>query len=185
MQQIVNRYLKASVISSIIAIVLGILFLVFPVASLDVFRWIIAITAFVIGFLVLAAELSKRKNTPVFGATVFGAILIVIGLIFATRPAAINIFTIILGAWFIVSALGSLRFTYALNGNTAFFSVLMSLIALIVGILLIVNPWGGSISIMVVLGASLIVFGIVSAINISVLKNNVKDIAKKLTPKSK
>lgn len=185
MQQLVKNYLNASIVGAIVAIILGILFLVFPIGSLEVFRWIIAILAFAIGILVLAAELSKKYDLPVFGATAIGAVFIVIGLIFATRPAAINIFTIVLGAWFIVSGLGSLRFTSALSSGGAFISVLMSLVSLAVGVLLIVNPWGGSISLMIVLGASLLIFGIVSAINTWILKGNLNEIAKKLTRPTK
>lgn len=180
MQKTIKTFLNASIFGSVVAIVLGILFLIFPVESLDVIRWIIAIIALIAGASIIISELASRRAMPVFGITAIGAILIVIGLIFATRPAAINVFTIIIGAWFIVSAIGSMRYDAALSGGAAAFSILMSLIALVVGILLIVNPWGGSVSMMVLLGASLLVFGISSAINIFVLKGNLKDISKKL-----
>jgi len=185
MQKTIKSILRASIVSSIIAVVLGILFLVFPVEALDVFRWIIAILAFAAGVFMIIAELSKRGGLPVFGVTAIAALFIVVGIIFATRPTAINIFTIILGAWFIISALGSLRFTSALPGSAAFFSVLMALISLIAGILLITNPWGGSISIMLILGASLIVFGVTSAINTLVFKSNMEELVKKLEKSAK
>ena len=180
MQNTIKNILNASIASSVIAVVLGVLFLIFPVEALDVFRWIIAILAFATGGFIFVNELTKRKDAPHFGATAIAAIFVVIGIVFATRPAAINIFTIILGAWFIIMALSSLRFTAALSGSAAFCSVLMALISLIAGILLIVNPWGGSISIMIVLGASLLVFGATSAINTLVFKSNLKALSRKL-----
>lgn len=180
MQKAVKKYLDLTIFGSIAAIILGVLFLVFPASSLDVIRWIIAILAFAVGSIIIVGELTKRSGSPLFGATAIGAIFIVIGLIFATRPAAINIFTIVLGAWFIVTALGTMRYDAALKGSAAYTSGLLTLVSLVVGILLIVNPWGGSISMMILLGVSLIVFGIASAANIMVLRNNLKDIAKKL-----
>ena len=158
MQKTIDKYLNLSIFGSIAAIALGIILLVFPGASLDVIRWIIAILAFAVGAIIIVGELTKRSGTPFFGATAIGAIFIVVGLIFATRPAAINIFAIVLGAWFIVTAVGSVRYSAALRGSAAYVSGLMSLISLAAGILLIVNPWGGSISMMVLLGASLIFF---------------------------
>ena len=180
MQNAIKRFINGAILGAVITVVLGILFLVFPEEALDVFRWIIAIFAFIGGAFMIIAELSKTRSAPFFGATALGAVLIVIGLIFATRPAAINIFAIVLGAWFIVSALGSLRFTAALSNGAAFFSVLMALVSLLVGILLIVNPWGGSISMMILIGVSLIVFGAASLIDACVIKRNAKDVAKKL-----
>lgn len=180
MQKTVKKYLDLSIFGSIAAIVMGIIFLVFPGGSLDVIRWIIAILSFAVGTVIVVGELTKRSGSPLFGATAIGAIFIVIGLIFATRPAAINVFAIVLGAWFIVTAVGSVRYNTALRGSAAYVSGLMTLISLAAGILLIVNPWGGSISMMVLLGASLIVFGIASAVNLSVLKTNLKQIAKQL-----
>ena len=180
MQNTIKKILRASIISSVVAIIFGILFLIFPVESLDVFRWIIAILAFGIGIFILVSELSRRYSMPYFGATAIAAVFIVIGIIFATRPAAISIFSIILGAWFIISALGSLRFTSALSGGAAFFSVLLALISFVAGILLIANPWGGSVSMMIVLGASLLVFGVASTINTLVFKSNLDDLSKQI-----
>ena len=180
MQNLIKNYLNGAIFSSVSAIVLGILFFVFPETSLDVIRWIIAILAFVAGAALIISELTKKSGTPYFGATALGAILIVIGLVFATNQTAINIFAIVLGAWFIVTAVGGARYSFALTGSAIYVSGLTTLVSLVVGILLIVNPWGGSISMMVLLGASLIIFGIASAVNTLVLKNNLKDVAKKL-----
>ncbi|MBR5620935.1 DUF308 domain-containing protein [Candidatus Saccharibacteria bacterium] len=180
MQKTVKKFLDLSIFGSVVAIVLGILFLVFPIESLDVIRWIIAIITFVIGTTIIIGELTRRGAGPIFGVTAIGAIFMVIGLVFATRPAAMNVFSIVLGAWFIVTAVSAARYDAALSGSAAYVSGLMSLISMAVGILLIINPWGGSVSMMIVLGVGLIVFGISSAINVYVLKNNLKDIAKKL-----
>ncbi len=180
MQKTVKKFLDLSIFGSVVAVVLGILFLVFPVESLDVIRWMIAIITFVIGVTIIIGEFSRKGAGPIFGVTAIGAIFMVIGLVFATRPAAMNVFSIVLGAWFIVTAVSAVRYDAALSGNAVYVSGLMTLISLAVGILLIVNPWGGSVSMMVLLGASLIIFGIASAVNVYVLKNNLKDIAKKL-----
>ncbi len=180
MQETIKKMLNASIASSAVAAALGILFLIFPAEALDVFRWIIAILAFAVGGLMLFNELSRRKSSPQFGATVIAAVFIVVGFIFATRPAATNIFSIILGAWFIVSAIGTLRLTMSLKGSTAFMSALLALVSFIAGILLITNPWGGSVSIMVLLGVGLLVYGVSNAINTYVFKSNLKELARRL-----
>ena len=179
MQKIIKNYLNAAIAGSAMAIILGILLLVFPAISLDVFRWIIAIMSFTAGVMVIVTELSKHRNAPLFGTTAIGAVLIVVGLIFAARPAAINIFSIILGAWFIVTAIASLRFIAALKGGAAFFTTLMAIISAIAGFLLITNPWGGSISMMILLGITLIVFGVSTAMNVMIFKGRIDELDKK------
>ena len=181
MQENIKKLLNASIASSVVAAILGVLFLIFPVESLDVFRWIIAILSFAIGGLMLFNELARRKSSPHFGATAIAAIFIVVGFIFATRPAATNVFSIILGAWFIISAIGTLRLTMSLRGSSAFMSVIFALVSLIAGILLITNPWGGTVSIMVLLGVCLLVYGVSNAINTYVFKSNLKELSKRLS----
>ena len=179
-QKKIQKFINASIVTSVAFIVLGILFMIFPEGFLNVLRWIIAVAAFATGIYMIAAEVSRRAVMPFFSTTALGAILIVIGLIFATHPGATSIFAVVLGAWFIVSALSSLRFSAALSGSSALVSTIFSILSLICGILLIMNPWAGSISVMTFIGIMMIIYAASSLIDMLILKGHLKDLSKKM-----
>ena len=178
-QKKINGYLNAGIMTAAVFIVLGVLFLVFPEGFLNILRWIIAVVSIVSGASMIAAELTRKKGAPFFGATALGAILVVIGLIFATHEGATGIFAIVLGAWFIVSSLATLRFSSALTGSSAFLSTLMAIISFVCGLLLIINPWGGSVSMMIVIGILMIVYAASTLVDLCVMKGHLKDLSKK------
>lgn len=167
------------VVAAIAFIVLGLIFFIFPESMLSILRWIIAILSIASGVGILASELTKRNITPFFGTTALGAIMIVIGLVFATQPGATGIFAIVLGAWFVISSITTLRLSASLNGASAFASTVLSIVSFICGLLLILNPWGGSISMMAFIGIMLIIYAVAFLVDLLVLKSNLKEISKK------
>ncbi|MBQ3309777.1 DUF308 domain-containing protein [Candidatus Saccharibacteria bacterium] len=170
-----NSFINASIGISAIFTVLGILFLIFPETSLDVIRWLIAATSGIAGVYLVASDFSKKRISPFFSTVAIGAVLIIIALVFAVYPNVMNIFPIVIGAWFIVSAISSLRFAMTLRGTTSgSLSIIAAVLSIICGILLIFNPWGGQISLMIFAGIMMIVYGISNIIEMLVIRQNVK-----------
>lgn len=175
----ISKGISAAIISSLAFVILGILFIVFPENFLDILRWIIAIIFLAGGMMLVFAGLRSRFF---LGGTIFAAILIAVGLLFATQPGITAIFSVILGVWFIVSALVSFSASSTLSGSIAFVSGVMSFISLVCGILLIINPWGGSISMMMFLGVVTIIHAVSSLADAMIMRSHLKDIGKKIKP---
>ncbi|MBQ6394033.1 DUF308 domain-containing protein [Candidatus Saccharibacteria bacterium] len=161
---------------SVIFIILGICFVAFPAGSLNIIRWILCVMALVMGISFIVADFSRKL--PGFGTAAAGAILIVAGLALAFHPAVMNIFPVALGAWFIVTAISYLRLGFSLPGVSGIISILTALISLACGILLIINPWGGQISIMIFAGIMMIAYGVSSAISTTIFGVNLSDLEK-------
>lgn len=173
-----NSFINASIGISAAFTALGTLFIFFPETSLDVIRWSIAALSMIAGVYLVAADFSKKRLSPFFGTTAMGAILIIIALVFAIYPDVMNIFPIIIGAWFIINALSSLRFATTLKGTGAgSLSIVVAVLAFICGMLLIFNPWGGQISIMLFAGIMMVIYGISNIIQMATIKNNIKDVS--------
>ena len=182
LQKKVQSFINASLFVSVAFIVVGILFLVFPENSLEVLRWVMAIFAIVMGTYLIATDLSQKRFLPFFNLTGLGVVSLIIGLIFIIYPSVMNVFPIILGAWFIVSSVTSLRFTTAIRGSSGYaLAIITAILALICGILLLVNPWGGQISMMMFAGIMIIAYAATSLIDMIVLKKNIKDLSNELT----
>lgn len=167
-------------ISSGLLIALGIFFLIAPGTSLDMIRWIIAVLCLASGAYLVASDI-KRSATILFGTSIIGAILLILGLLFAVRPSIMNIFPSVIGAWFIISAITSGRFSAVLRGTSAgTYAIVTSILSLICGILLILNPWESQVAMITFSGIMMIIYGVSSLVDAAVLKHNVSELAKKL-----
>lgn len=178
LQKKLKGLINASIGASVVFLILGIFLIAFPAGFLNILRWTIAIISLGAGIWIVASEFSRRTVSPMFGLTTLGVILITIGLIFAINPGATGIFAIVLGIWFIVSAIAGLRFSVALSGNAALTSSILAILSFICGLLLIMNPWGGAIDIAILMGIIMVIYAISCLIDTVVLKNNLKDLSK-------
>lgn len=178
MKDRIKKFINSAIITSVAFIILGIVFICFPEGSLDLIRWIVAIFFFTAGAYMIAANAGSRQ--PMFGASMLGVIMIIGGLIFAFNERVMNILPIVLGAWFIISSLSTISYSTALqNSNAKAFSIITSVLAIVCGILLIVNPWGGQIAMMTFAGIMMLIYAISSLIDLLTLKKNLQDINKK------
>ena len=180
-QKKVNTFINSSILVSLAFFVIGVLFLALPSLSLDIIRWIIAIGSLVIGALLVAADLGRRRSNPFFSTTIAGVVMLVIGLIFIRHEHVMDIFPIILGAIFIINAFSSSKLTMALRGTTAgIYATITTILAIICGVLLIANPWEGSVSMMIFAGIMMVIYSASTFVDMIVLKKNVKNLAKEL-----
>lgn len=177
MREKVKKFINSAIITAVAFIVLGLVFIFFPEGSLDLLRWVTAIFFFTAGVYMIAANAGSKR--PMFGATILGVIMLIGGLVFAFNEGVMNIFPIILGSWFIISSMSTVRYSYALKStNARTWSMLASILSIICGIILIVNPWGGQIAMMIFAGIMMLIYAVSSLINLITLKNNLKDISK-------
>ena len=180
-QKKVNTFINSSILVSLGFFVLGVIFLAMPSLSLDIIRWVIAISSLVIGMILVAADLGKKHAYPFFSTAIAGIVLLIIGLVFIRHPRVMDIFPIILGAIFIVSAFSSGRLTTALRGtNAGRYATITTILAVICGVLLIANPWEGNISMMIFAGIMMIIYSLSTFVDMVVLKKNVKELTKEL-----
>ena len=178
MKDKIKSFINSAIIMAVAFIILGLVFIFFPEGSLDTIRWIVAIFCFAAGAYMLAVGAGSRR--PMFGATVLGTVLIVGGLVFAFNEGIMNIFPIILGAWFIISSMSTIRYATALQSSSAkTWAALTSVLSIVCGILLIINPWGGQIAMMTFAGIMMIIYAVTSLIDLITLKNNLKDLKEK------
>lgn len=178
LQKKIDSFINIQLGTSVFLIVLGILCLVMPGALLNLVRWIIAIFCLVAGAYMLASDL-RRKTPMMFSTTLVGVVFLILGLIFAANPGIMDIFPIVIGAWFVISGVASVRFSAGLRGtNAGTYALVTSILSLACGVLMILNPWGGQVAIMVFSGIMMIIYGAANLVDMAVLKHNLSDLAK-------
>lgn len=172
LQKRVHNFINASIGTSVVFFVLGLVFLLAPGQSLEIVRWIIVASALVGGLSIVVRNMLSTRYTFT-GGTIIGVMLVAIGLIFALYPNVMNVFAIILGAWLIVSAISSLGAASSLRGKSDYGVVVFtSIISTICGVLLIINPWGGTISIVIIAGIMMMIHAASNMIDLIILRKN-------------
>lgn len=180
MQKKIKGFINSSMIMAVSFMVLGFVFVLFPQSSLDLIRWILASVFMVMGIYTLTSNFSKSKY-PSTISTILGTILLVIGIIFAVNPGVMDILPTILGAWFIVSSVSTLRYATALDrkSSASTWAIATSCLSILCGIILIINPWKANIALMTFAGIMMMIYAASSLVDLMTIKKNFNDVTKK------
>jgi uncharacterized membrane protein HdeD (DUF308 family) len=177
-----NKLIYTSIIISLIFIVIGIILIVYPTISFSILSYILAVLFIAHGITLLIED---RGFFPLFmGNYLFGIMSFVIGIILILHPIALKVFIpMCLGIWFIVNGLVKMRLTTYLrkeNIGSYILSITMSIITLICGVLLLVNPIDSMDAITVAMGIILVVYSISDILDMLVFKKYINGIVKNI-----
>jgi len=113
-----------------------------------------------------------------------GILAVILGAILLIYPNTLSILIpIIVGIWMIVNSIVNIQLSLVLKKvdyTYGFLSVILSIIVIICGIIMILNPHTGSLALTTLFGIILIVYSLSDMIDIIIFKNNVNDIVKLL-----
>ena len=108
--------------------------------------------------------------------------LVILAVVITTNRDLIPlILPMVIGLWFIISSTFKLRMSLALKdtNNKAWIpTYLLSLVTMVIGLLLIINPSIGSLSIKIILGSAFILFALIDVIEVYIFKKNIKAIVR-------
>jgi len=158
-------------LNGILILIFGLIALFFPNVTLKALGFYFAISL-LIGGIVLFVEAIKVKK---YGHNwhmplIEGSIGILISLIILARPEVVaTVFVIVMGIWAIITGLIFL-FAYSRKTLPAFSNSIMlviSIISLITGVFIIINPFESTRIVTVLIGIYAIIYGIFSLSNSS------------------
>lgn len=173
-----KRIYATSIVSSIIMLVLGILLLVKPDFVINIVSTVIGIVILIPGIVSLADYFKTKYNANL----VIGVIACILGIVFIFNSKFVSsILPFVLGIYFIVNGISKLQYSLELRKNKVVNympSVITSILMLVCGVLLMLNPFGGALAITQVLGISMIIYTILDIYNMITIKKEVKGIIK-------
>lgn len=164
-----NKIFNASVITSVIILVLGIFLFIQP-------DTIIHMISIILGGIILIPGITslidyfKNKYQP---SLISGVITIIIGMILIVNTKLVaSILPFILGIYFIVNGINRLQYALQLKKQTIPYStsLVFSILIIICGILFIVNPFGGALVITKVMGIFMILYAVLDLSNTIYIK---------------
>ena len=155
-----------SLLVGFVLIIGGIFSLSNPLATFLTLAIMLGIVVLVRGIMLIVAyfKLENRTGAKVFFALILGILLAITGVIFLFRPLfATNVFAFIIAIWFIVDAINNLinadRLKPAGKG-IYFLSIVFNVLVLFGGIILVLHPLIAGLSVAVIIGITLLVFGV-------------------------
>ena len=167
MEEYIKKYSRYTILLSLALILLSIFLIAKPLESLNAIMIVIGIVLIISGIIQLISYFTSPKELKAFSfKLILGIISIILGIIVIVNTSAINtILTGVIGAWMIIQSIIKLQIAFNLkelaNSNWKAI-VLLSLLTLILGILIIFNPFGAIITIGRIYGIMLLISEIIN-----------------------
>jgi uncharacterized membrane protein HdeD (DUF308 family) len=180
MKTIIPSFIKASIISSLLLIALGILLIVRSEATIMTISYVIGAILIAIGVLAEIEFLKESKNdlTKTDMAVIYGIVCIILGIVVINNPEAIaSIIPLVIGVIIIVNSAVKLQYSFELKKekNDLWLSTLiLSIVMLVCGVVLIFNPFAGAVLLTKIVGVFILVYAILDLVSTFFIRNTLK-----------
>lgn len=179
MKDTINKMFMSSILSSAILIVIGLLLFIRPESTLSLISYTIGGILVIIGTNSLINYYRGKEYVSKF-ELVYGVLGILGGLVLIINPKAIaSLIPFILGIWIVISSLSKLKYSMELNSQktrVGIISLAITILTLVLGIVLIFNPFEGAVFITKMIGLFLFIYAILDIVQSSIVKKNITTI---------
>lgn len=174
-----NDITNLTIAVNCLVLILGCILVLYPDFSLKTLGIIAAIYLIAHGAILLGLEMGLSRIYVPFENIVSGVLMVALGVILLVNPgAAAVLLTMAFGVWIIMTSINNIKVASFFRKVDEFPSTMMIVIGvldIILGFLVILNPFAGAITLTLYLGIILIVHAIFNIVDMIVLRKNVKD----------
>ena len=180
MKQIISRFTKSSIISSLALIALAILLIVQSEATIIAISYVIGGVLVAVGVLAEINYIKNAKDKIADLDIVYGVACIILGILVITNPKAIaGVIPFVIGFIIIINSAIKLQYSLELKKekNDLWLSTLiLSLIMTVCGIVLVFNPFQGAIFLTRIVGIFIFIYSVLDLISTFVIRNTFNQI---------
>ena len=183
MKEAFNNVTNSIICSSIIACIVGLILILVPNMAIETIGIIAAVYIIAYGIMLVIVDIKASKYYIPFDGFLLGILFIILGIVLLCKPDIVPlVFTIALGIWIAVSSINLIKMALLTRKSYSswFWLLLLGILDLLIGIVVIFNPFEASLSIAIFSGIVILVHGIVNIIDMILLKKDVKDVTKAL-----
>ena len=179
MEQLMKKFFRSSLITSLILIALGLLLFFQPDAVIYCISYVIGGILIAIGVLAMINFIKNTNNEQkVELDIVYGIVSVILGIIVIKNPEGVaSIIPGILGISIIISSATKLQYAFELkaNGNNLWkTTMVISIISTLCGIILLFNPFKALTSFTKIVGVFIVIYAVLDMISTFTIKRNVK-----------
>ena len=160
----VKKMSITSIIFSIIFIAIGIFLLLKPETAINIICYVLGVLLILWGVVSMVQFFSDKTSESYLSISfIFGAFVFIFGLIILIKPEIIaSIIPLLLGIWMLINGVTKLSYSLTINKlSNATVSIIGSIFIIILGVLLIFNPFAGAKSLVQIIGISFIVYSVI------------------------
>ena len=182
MKNVLKRLIVSSIVMDIILIIFGLFLLSNPSLVISVSNKLIGIILIINGLYSIIKYIMNKNNTIFKYILYIGIISSIVGIIMMFNPMLFNeLVTIVIGLWIIIYGLIkimiSLNFKYY-KEETWLINMVISIINIILGIMLIINPFKGSMVISVYIGIIIVLYSSFDILEKSLFYKRINNVVK-------
>ena len=162
-----GAWMALSIITDLLMIVLGGLFLASPGLSLASVILLFGIFAIVYGVALAAAGMTGRAESR-WGAIVVGVLAVIVGIIALVWPGLTSLTLLyIIAAWMVISGITEIAgaFMSGVGGGQRLWLIILGILSIIVGIIFFARPVNGALALLWLVGLYLVVLGVLRIID--------------------
>lgn len=175
-----KKIFATSLITAVVMLVLGILLLVKPDFIINIVSTVIGIIVLIPGIISLVDYFKTKYSANL----VIGVVACILGMVFIFNSKFVSsILPFVLGIYFIISGISKLQYAFELRRNKVVNympSVITSILILVCGALMIINPFGGALAITKVLGIFMIIYAGLDIYSAIIIRKEVKSFVKEI-----
>jgi len=177
----IKKLFVSSIISSVVLFVVGLFLVIRPASTLSLISYVLGGILVIIGTTSLVNYYKDKKSVSTF-ELIYGVISLIAGLVLILNPKALaSLIPFVIGVWILISSLIKLKYIWDLNDTKSkswTTSLIITIIMLVLGVVLIFNPFEGAVMITRMIGIFVIIYAILDVVQSSIIKKSVKEIQK-------
>lgn len=178
MEKFVRKYSITSILMSVLFVIVGIIMMVFPSIIVSIMIMLGIILIIIGAFTIINSFRDKSEFSGYSYDFALGVTSLIFGIIMVANPKLlISVFPLLLGIWIIFQSLLKLQLSIKVKnaGGTSWpFILIVSILTTILGVLLVINPFGAVETIIALLGIFTICYGIADIIETICVLNSFK-----------
>ena len=175
MKETINKMFISSILSSAVLLVIGLLLFLRPEGTLSLISYTIGGILVIIGTNSLINYYRGKEYVSKF-ELVYGVLGVLGGFVLILNPKAIvSLIPFIIGVWIVISSLSKLKYSINVSSKktkSGIISLAITILTLILGIVLIFNPFSGAVFITKMIGLFLFVYAILDIVQSSIIKKD-------------
>lgn len=178
MRELANRVFGFSIFTSCLFLALGLFLFFRPEGTINLISSIIGILLLINGGITLINYFRNEAYSSYKIELIYGIIAVIAGFVLILNPEAIvSVLPFILGIYFVISGAFKLKYAFDIKNSrkeAPIFSLIVSVLMIICGILFVINPFGGAIAITQAIGIFLSIYAVLDIINYLCIRKDMK-----------
>lgn len=173
----IRKMNMTSIIFSILFILIGAFLLARPEDAIHLVSYALGIILALWGIISIVQFFTDRESQNYLEFSfILGVFMFIFGIIIIVKPNTIaSIIPLLLGIWMLINGVTKLSYALTLNKNkNAASSIIISILIIVLGILLVFNPFAGAKTLVQILGVTIIVYSVLDLAECFAIRRIVK-----------